>query len=128
MTRASSKGTCSFCKESFAKQAITRHLLACKAKPEDNDAVDVKKSAKGPAGGAVFHIMVEAKHWPVFWMHLEVPEQATLQDLDEFLRAIWLECCGHLRSFEIGGETFFSERMEPGDRSMRVRLGKVPLG
>lgn len=28
---------------------------------------------------------------------------ATLRDLDRYLRAIWLECCGHLSRFSIGG-------------------------
>jgi hypothetical protein len=28
---------------------------------------------------------------------------ATLTDLDRYLRAIWLECCGHLSQFSIGG-------------------------
>jgi hypothetical protein len=28
---------------------------------------------------------------------------ATLGDLDHYLRAIWLECCGHLSQFSIGG-------------------------
>lgn len=59
------------------------------------------------------------------WMHIEIPSNATLADLDEFLRRTWLECCGHLSSFEIAGETFFSEKMEPGDRSMNMALGKV---
>jgi len=28
---------------------------------------------------------------------------ATLAKLDDYLRAIWLECCGHLSKFTIGG-------------------------
>ncbi|MBK6433513.1 hypothetical protein [Candidatus Amarolinea dominans] len=28
-------------------------------------------------------------------LHLEMRGKATLKDLDEYLRAIWLECCGH---------------------------------
>jgi len=28
---------------------------------------------------------------------------ATLTKLDDYLRAIWLECCGHLSKFTIGG-------------------------
>ena len=28
---------------------------------------------------------------------------ATLKDLDSYLRAIWLECCGHLSRFSLGG-------------------------
>ncbi len=27
----------------------------------------------------------------------------TLQDLDTYLRAIWLECCGHMSQFSLGG-------------------------
>jgi hypothetical protein len=61
----------------------------------------------------------------MYWMHIEIPENATLADLDGFLREIWLECCGHLSSFEIGGETFISKKIEPGDRSMKIALGKV---
>jgi len=27
----------------------------------------------------------------------------TLKDLDDYLRAIWLECCGHMSQFSLGG-------------------------
>jgi hypothetical protein len=42
-------------------------------------------------------------------MHLEMPTSAALIDLDDFLRAIWLECCGHLSEFTIGGTSYSSE-------------------
>ena len=61
----------------------------------------------------------------MYWLHIEIPAKATLEDLDSFLRAIWLECCGHLSSFEIAGESFISEKIEPGDRSMNIALEKV---
>ncbi len=38
-----------------------------------------------------------------YWLHLEMKDTATLRDLDRYLRAIWLECCGHLSLFSIGG-------------------------
>jgi len=38
-----------------------------------------------------------------FWLDLEMRGSATLTKLDEYLRAIWLECCGHLGEFTIGG-------------------------
>ncbi len=34
-----------------------------------------------------------------FWLHLEMRGSATLEDLDDYLRAIWLECCGHMSQF-----------------------------
>jgi len=39
-------------------------------------------------------------------MHLEVPADATLEELDDFLRNIWLECCGHMSAFEIKGKIY----------------------
>ena len=34
---------------------------------------------------------------------LEMRGSATLAKLDDYLRAIWLECCGYLSGFTIGG-------------------------
>ena len=42
-------------------------------------------------------------------MHLEMPASDALADLDGFLRDIWLECCGHLSEFTIGGTSYSSE-------------------
>lgn len=125
ITRQSSSGTCSFCKGSFAKSAISRHLKTCKARAEDNDKVATEKATKGSAIRTILHLRVEGLYRPMYWMHIEISANATLQDLDDFLRQIWLECCGHLSSFEIGGSTFISEKMEPEDRSMKIALGKV---
>jgi hypothetical protein len=41
-------------------------------------------------------------------MHLEVPADATLTDLDEFLRETWVECCEHLSAFRIAGVSYVS--------------------
>src|SRR3990172_8965481 len=38
-----------------------------------------------------------------FWLDLEMRGSATLEKLDAYLRAIWLECCGHLSKFTVGG-------------------------
>lgn len=38
-----------------------------------------------------------------FWLHLEMRGSAKLQDLDSYLRGIWLECCGHMSQFSYGG-------------------------
>ena len=125
MTKESSKGTCSSCGGSFAKSAMARHLVACKARAEEKDESNIKGVAKGSARRNLIHLQVEGLHQPMYWMHIEIPENATLADLDGFLREIWLECCGHLSSFEIGGETFISEKIEPGDRSMKIVLGEA---
>jgi hypothetical protein len=51
-----------------------------------------------------FHLLVEGHHLPEYWMHLKVSSHARFEDLDNFLRKIWLECCGHMSAFRIGRE------------------------
>ena len=104
---------------------MARHLKSCKARAEENDKSAIKGATKGSASRTILHLQVEGRDRPMYWMHIEIPSNATLQNLDDFLRQIWLECCGHLSSFEIGGSTFISEKSEPGDRSMKIALGKV---
>lgn len=97
---------------------MTRHLKTCAA---DNDL-----SRGRPA--RLFHLRVEDAYSPLFWLDLEMKANATLDDLDDFLRRIWLECCGHLSSFTIEGVDYtVSHGMgyEPGERSMRAKLADV---
>lgn len=62
-------------------------------------------------------------------MHIELPADATLTTLDNFLRDIWLECCGHLSAFRIGGETYESmvdRSWRMNNKPMRgVKLGTI---
>jgi hypothetical protein len=124
LTRSSSKGTCSFCAGSYAKSAISRHLKACQVRKAETEGPSGKGSGRGRAK-TIFHLQVVGLYQPMYWLHIEIPAKATLEDLDRFLRAVWLECCGHLSSFEIAGESFISEKIEPSDRSMAVALEKV---
>jgi hypothetical protein len=49
-----------------------------------------------------------------------------LADLDQFLRDIWLECCGHLSRFTIEGQGYSIYPMEDFDeRDLAVTLDKV---
>ena len=127
MARQTSKGICTFCHGEFSKSAMTRHLEAC----------EQRATAEAKAGGRQkaqktrkFHLVVEGRDLPEYWMHLEVPASTTLATLDRFLRDTWLECCGHLSAFEIGGIRYAVDvGMDDGwgmdEKSMRVRLDKV---
>ena len=55
---------------------------------------------------SLFHLVAQGTYAPADWMHLEIPVEATLRDLDQFLRDIWLECCGHLSAFTIGSTQY----------------------
>jgi hypothetical protein len=103
-TKIVSKGTCNFCHDEFDKSKMTQHLKYCKQRAAMIKQADVGSENKE----RIFHIFVEGKYLPMYWMYLEMPAKATLQNLDNFLRAIWVECCDHLSEFKIGKISFSS--------------------
>ena len=100
MARQQSQGTCSLCKGTFPKGSMTRHLTKCLAAHDPAEGAGKGKAKKG----RLVRVLVEGKYDPRYWLQLEMPATAKLQDLDEFLRHIWLECCGHLSAFQIEGK------------------------
>ena len=50
----------------------------------------------------------------VYALYTLMPNNATLRDIDELLRETWLECCGHLSSFDSGGTRFVSDGFNTG--------------
>lgn len=123
MARQTSKGKCQLCGGTFSKAAMTKHLKSCRQKESGSGQPRASRS-KRPA--KTFHIVAQGRYAPDYWMHLEVPADAKLEDLDDFLREIWLECCGHLSAFTVEDTTYsVSPMAEYGDRSMRAKLSSV---
>lgn len=125
MPKSTSNGQCYFCKGSFSKQTMARHLNSCEQR-----ILAEKKSSSKKAQGKSFHLLVEGRYAPQYWMHLEVPASATLYDVDGFLRDIWLECCSHLSEFTIEGERYtasspFAEADEIDGPGMGMELSEV---
>src|SRR5256712_12749575 len=126
MTRQTSKGTCSFCHREFSKASMTRHLEAC----EQRAAIQAEAGSHQKARQTrTFHLVVEGYRLPMYWMHLEVSVGTTLATLDRFLRDTWLECCGHLSAFEIGGVRYSVDaaiyEWDTGSKNMQVPLDQV---
>ena len=122
MRRQVSKGKCIFCNATFSKNVMIKHLKSCKQrKAELESSVGKRKFLKT----RIFHIMVEGDFLPQYWLHLEAPANATLEDLDSFLRDIWVECCGHMSAFTIQGTRYITG---PGIDSMWVDMGFIPEG
>ena len=96
-----SKGECSFCHKNFSGRGIGKHLLACRAKKEKDEMLKEKKSES-----YIYHLKISA--WGLYWLHIEMEGTSTLLELDNFLREIWLECCGHLSQFAIHGKRYAS--------------------
>ncbi len=93
MARQTSSGACNLCGGTFAKASMTKHLKACQQ----------AHASTGEKKQKTFWLTVAGTSRPEYWMHLDVPASARLADLDQFLRDIWLECCGHLSAFTING-------------------------
>ena len=125
MPRVTSKGTCRFCQRLVGKAGMTRHLEACPARA----AVLATEHEEKGRRERLFHLVVAGSDAPMYWMHLEVPAEATLTALDDFLRETWVECCGHLSAFRIAGVSYVSyDDRDWGldDQRMRgVKLGQV---
>jgi hypothetical protein len=92
MTAEQTSGQCRLCVRSFGKRQMTNHLKSCW---KQRITPGAKKSTE-----SWFHLVVEGRHAPDYWLHLQTSSKATFGELDSVLRRIWLECCGHLSAFE----------------------------
>lgn len=125
--KAESVGTCNLCDMKFSKRVMTRHLASCSE--EKNIAANKLAAKKTSKNTRFFHIVVEGRYQPEYWLHIAAPVKNTLADIDSFLREIWLECCGHLSAFTIGGisyaggNSFYEDEMD--DEDMDIALYKI---
>lgn len=103
---------------------MTKHLESCiRERAYSRAQVPVDG---GTRKFKVYHLRVEGHGLPEYWMHLQVRADATLEELDQFLRGVWLECCGHLSAFTIHGERYASDPIEDLDEEgMEAPIGKV---
>jgi hypothetical protein len=93
------EGACAFCGKRATRGGMARHLRSCAARKTAMDAAD----AGAGEDETLIHLQVQDAHGGEFWLHLEMRGTATLKKLDDYLRAIWLECCGHMSEFSRGG-------------------------
>lgn len=119
-----SHGKCYFCKETFSKKGMTKHLQSCSKR---NNILEADSSQKKTEKMKLFHIVAEGKDYlSDYWLHIEVSAAATLEELDKLLREIWLECCGHMSLFRIDNEEYFSEPDKDWEQEgMDIRLDGV---
>ncbi len=119
MATPSFSGACSFCGETFTTRTIRRHLTNC-GKRQAADAELARSTAAKSV--PLYQLKVESRGiFGKYWMYIELPADATLRNLDQFLRDIWLECCGHLSAFEIAGERYSVSPMNEAFFGVRER-------
>ena len=94
-----SRGTCTFCGYETTKGSMGKHLATCpqrKAQMAGTEQTKIQPEM-------LYHLRIQDAYNSAFWLDVEVRGSAKLNDIDAYLRAIWLECCGHLSQFSVGG-------------------------
>jgi len=94
-----SGGTCQYCNREVTRRGVTRHLSTC---PERGAVIERIERTTGP-DDRLYHLRAQDKWSDDYWLDMEMRGSATLQNLDHYLRAIWLECCGHMSRFSLSG-------------------------
>jgi len=120
-----SRGGCAYCGQEMTLSGMARHLKTCASRLTAQ--ADANRSRRRTQ--TLYHLQVQDAWSGYYWLHLEMRGNATLQDLDEYLRAIWLECCGHLSAFTIGPwrYTQFSDWdwSDDEEKTMDVRVDRL---
>jgi hypothetical protein len=123
--RKQSTGACVYCGKEMTRGGLARHLRTCTQRQQ---AIATANGKRGQ-DQTLYHLQVQDAWGGSYWLHLEMRGNATLKDLDFYLREIWLECCGHLSAFEIGPVRYtqiFDDGMGWGqEKSMNVRVHKL---
>lgn len=97
---------CTLCSKKFTARGIGRHLSTCLERNTSKIA-NPNSQKKG-----FFHLKISTGFsGDPYWLHVVMDQNATLRVLDDFLRDIWLECCGHLSCF-YDGALFRSEELD----------------
>lgn len=122
-----STGACVYCGREMTRGGLARHLRACAQRQQAIAAANARRGSDQ----TLYHLQVQDAWSGAFWLHLEMRGNATLKDLDFYLREIWLECCGHLSAFEIGPVSYtqissYGMDISYGqEKSMNVRVHRL---
>ncbi len=91
------RGDCVYCGKDMTRIGMTKHLKTCTERVlAQAAAVDQRRRAE-----TLYHLQIQDRWNDGYWLHLEMGGSKTLNQLDRYLKAIWLECCGHLSCFTL---------------------------
>lgn len=97
--RPQSRGKCQYCREETSRSGMLKHLATCSQRAQLIQNANAAKQSEE----TLWHLRVQDAYGKDFWLDLEMRGSASLEKLDAYLRAIWLECCGHLSKYTVGG-------------------------
>ncbi len=119
----SQTATCGICGEEVKLSSAKLHLKKCR---QQNPLPMGKKETEK------FTLQIRGSYLKDYVLFVEMQGDRTLETLDDFLRRIWLECCGHLSAFTINGKTYDScpeefifPDAEPHKEMFEIKLSEV---
>ena len=109
------KAKCYYCNKELTERTIKRHMKNCsemKKIIEEQNVTDKKQRNQ-------FIIAIKSKYeGNDYCIYLSIDGTLGLVHIDQFIRDIWVECCGHLSGFRIRGKFY-------QDHSMNTRLNDI---
>ena len=110
LSEVNSNGRCRLCSHDFSGKEIKKHIKECAANQKEGVHSILMKASSGP-----------------FWVYFSVPSNNKLTKVDQFLRDLWLECCGHLSAFTIEKRRYLSskEGLEEDEESMDIGMDMI---
>lgn len=90
--------TCRLCGSEYRTRGLSRHLQACLPKHLDR-LEDASEGARKALHIAVHGYGILSNQYR---LDLVVDPTTTLNELDDVLRDVWMECCGHRSAFSSG--------------------------
>lgn len=109
MGRIETTGNCFLCGQELSKIKMKNHVI--------------KDHFLAEKGEKTRLIKVEGAYDKNYWLLLDIGHDARLIDLDDFLREIWLECCGHMSGFFPP-----SDNWNRGEFNMNTRITRFETG
>jgi hypothetical protein len=91
----SNTGTCFLCNKEVNHRTVTKHIEKC-----------LKNDASHQQAEKEHIFLIKVFCGKEYWLYIEINGSAELEDLDYYLRGIWLECCDHLSEFTINGQQY----------------------
>ncbi len=118
-------GKCNYCDVVYTKTWMKKHLLSC----EKRQKTETEAGKKQKKGVEMYLLAVQAEYRPEFWLFVEVSATLKLHEIDQFLRDIWLECCGHLSQFRISNQIYACPDAQKDEKNeMNTSLKKALKG
>ncbi len=106
---------CRLCSKEVAANQMLRHVKA-----------HLKKASTADLTKPAYLLKIEAKYAP-HYLYILVSGDMALYELDDFLKAIWLDCCGHMSGFNLPGRRTNNKLDEDdfGGLSMNLTAGEI---